>query len=144
MLGTLFASTIGVEEFMLGLIRLRVPYPIAFIFSLAVRLVPTFASVSTTIVEAQIGRGLDVESRNPFKRARNIAPVVLPFFVYAFRYSLLLSIALETRGFSLSATRTSLSELQLMATDRVVIAGLFCVMIVVLLIRFHSHIVGRS
>jgi energy-coupling factor transport system permease protein len=139
MLGTLFASTIAVEEFMLGLIRMRTPYAIAFIFSLAVRLIPTFASVLATIVEAQIGRGLDMESRNPFKRARNLAPVILPFFVYTIRYSLLLSIALETRGFSLEASRTYLLELHIKVTDYAVIACLICVMTAALVLRFRGY-----
>jgi energy-coupling factor transport system permease protein len=60
--GVLFASTIPVEEFLIGMVRLGVPYPVAFIFSLAVRLVPTFGSVLTTIVEAQVGRGLNLET----------------------------------------------------------------------------------
>lgn len=139
MLGTLFASIIAVEEFMLGLIRLRVPYAIAFIFSLAVRLIPTFASVLATIIEAQVGRGLDTETRNPFKRARALAPVIMPFFVYTIRYSLLLSIALETRGFSLEASRTFLFELHIRMTDYAVMACLLCLMIAALVLRFRGY-----
>ena len=139
MLGTLFASTITVEEVMLGLIRLRVPYSIAFIVSLAMRLVPTFVSVLTTIVEAQVGRGLDLETRNPFRRARNLVPVMVPFFIYTIRYSTVLSSALETRGFSLVAKRTYLRDLSMRAIDHMVLVGLLGAMTVCLLLRFRGY-----
>jgi energy-coupling factor transport system permease protein len=139
MLGTLFGSTVTVEELMLGLIRLHVPYAIAFVFSLAMRLVPTFASVLATIIEAQIGRGLDLETRNPFKLARNFAPIILPFFVYAIRYSSLLSVALETRGFSLAAERTYLSDLKMRPIDRIMLVCLLGAMASCVLLRFGGH-----
>ncbi|HWS52993.1 MAG TPA: energy-coupling factor transporter transmembrane component T [Pyrinomonadaceae bacterium] len=117
LVGLLFASAVPVEEFLIGMVRLGVPYPVAFIFSLAVRLVPTFGSVLTTIVEAQVGRGLDLETRNPVRLTRNLVPLFVPFLVCAIRYGSQLSMALESKGFSISAKRTYVRELELRAAD---------------------------
>ena len=61
-IGLIFLSTTRNEELTNGLIRMGLPYPIAFALSTALRLVPTFAGAGATIVQAQISRGLDLET----------------------------------------------------------------------------------
>src|SRR4030065_176332 len=53
-----FLSTTRNEELTNGLIRMGLPYPIAFALSTALRLVPTFAGAGATIVQGQVSRGL--------------------------------------------------------------------------------------
>jgi energy-coupling factor transport system permease protein len=139
MVGVLFTSTMPVEEFQIGLTRLGVPYSIAFIFSLAVRLVPTFSSALTTIVEAQVGRGLDLETRNPVRLAKNLVPLFVPFLVCTIRYGSQLSIALESKGFSLNAKRTYLRELRMRARDYYVLMFLLVVTTAFLMLRLKGH-----
>jgi len=50
------------------------PYPIAFALSTALRLVPTFAGAGATIIQAQVSRGLDLESGNIFSRMVSLFP----------------------------------------------------------------------
>lgn len=137
--GLLFASTVPVEEFLIGMTRLGVPYPVAFIFSLAVRLVPTFGSVLTTIVEAQVGRGLDLETRNPLRLTRNLVPLFVPFLVCAIRYGSQLSMALESKGFSISARRTYLRELELRAHDYYAFALLLAAVAACVALRLEGY-----
>lgn len=137
--GVLFASTIPVEEFLIGMVRLGVPYPVAFIFSLAVRLVPTFGSVLTTIVEAQVGRGLNLETRNPLRLTRNLVPLFVPFLVCTIRYGSQLSMALESKGFSISAKRTYLRELEMRASDYCALAILLAVTAACVVIRLAGY-----
>ena len=115
--GLIFLSTTKNEEFTNGLIRLRLPYPIAFAFSTALRLVPTFAGAGATIVQAQVSRGLDLESGNIFKRAGKFIPLAVPLFIYAIRHTNMLAMALESKGFSPEAKRTLYLEPQMRPVD---------------------------
>lgn len=138
-IGVLFASTAPVEDFLIGMVRLRVPYPVAFIFSLAVRLVPTFGSVLINIVEAQVGRGLNLETRNPVRLAKNLVPLLVPFLVSTIRYGSQLSMALESKGFSISAKRTYLRELGMEAHDYYVLAILLATAAACLVLRLGGY-----
>ena len=66
-MGFIFLTTTRNEELTNGLIRMGLPYPVAFALSTALRLVPTFAGAGATIVQAQISRGLDLESGSIFR-----------------------------------------------------------------------------
>jgi energy-coupling factor transport system permease protein len=104
--GLIFLSTTRNEELTNGLIRMGCPYPIAFAFSTALRLVPTFAGAGATIIQAQLSRGLDLESGNIFKRIGKFIPQAVPLFIYAIRHTNLLAMALESKGFSPESKRT--------------------------------------
>lgn len=48
---------------------------------------------------AQIARGAEFESRNIFKKAKCIFPLIVPIFINAFKRADELSQALEARGY---------------------------------------------
>jgi energy-coupling factor transport system permease protein len=106
MAGLLLLATTRNEEITNGLIRMGLPYPIAFALATALRLVPTFAGAGATIVQAQVSRGLDLESKNIFGRFASFIPLAVPMFITAIRYTNLLAMALESKGFSPNAPRT--------------------------------------
>lgn len=106
MAGLLLLATTRNEEITNGLIRMGLPYPIAFALTTALRLVPMFAGAGATIVQAQVSRGLDLESKNIFGRFASFIPLAVPMFITAIRYTNLLAMALESRGFSPNAPRT--------------------------------------
>jgi energy-coupling factor transport system permease protein len=112
-IGLIFLSTTTNEDFTNALIRLRLPYPVAFAFSTALRLVPTFAGAGATIVQAQVSRGLDIESGGIFKRVGRFIPLGVPLFIYAIRHTNMLAMALESRGFSPLSDRTLYAELKI-------------------------------
>lgn len=113
-------STTRNEEITVGFIRMGVPYRVAFAFSSALRMVPTFVGAGMTIVQAQRSRGLDVESGNIFARMRKYLPLVVPVFVTALRSANQLAMALEARGFGAQKERTFLLQLRLRPLDWVV------------------------
>jgi energy-coupling factor transport system permease protein len=117
MAGLLLLSTTRNEELAHGLIGLGIPYPVAFAFSTALRLIPTLAGAGATIIQAQVSRGLDLESGNIFRRMGKFIPQAIPLFIYAIRYTNLLAIALESRGFSPGAKRTFYYELRMTRAD---------------------------
>lgn len=137
--GLVFLSTTTNEEFTQGLIRLRLPYPVAFAFSTALRLVPTFAGAGATIVQAQISRGLDLESGNVFQRGRKFIPLAVPLFIYAVRHTNLLAMALESRGFSPQAQRTWYVQLQMRRDDYIALAVLAVLFVSAVALRLAGY-----
>lgn len=139
MAGLVFLSTTRVEELTAGLIGLKVPYPMAFAFSTALRLVPTFAGAGATIVQAQISRGLDLQTGNPIARAKRFIPLAVPLFIYAIRHANLMAMALESKGFSPERKRTYYMELRLRLADYVVLLLLFGLNLGLLLLRLCGY-----
>lgn len=104
--GIIFLSSTRTEDFTLGLSSLGLPFPVSFALSLSFRLVPTFAATSSTIVQAQKSRGLDLESGRLWKRIRKHIPLFIPIIIYAIRNTDLLAMALESKGFGFKKRRT--------------------------------------
>jgi len=117
MAGLILLSTTRNEELTHGLIGLGIPHPVAFAFSTALRLIPTLAGAGATIIQAQVSRGLDLGSGNIFRRMGKFIPQAVPLFIYAIRYTNLLAIALESRGFSPGAKRTFYYDLRMTRAD---------------------------
>lgn len=135
MAGLILLSTTRNEELTHGLIGLGIPYPVAFAFSTALRLIPTLAGAGATIIQAQVSRGLDLESGNIFRRMGKFIPQAIPLFIYAIRYTNLLAMALESRGFSPGAKRTFYYELRMAPKDYAILIILGAVLAVALYLR---------
>ena len=133
--GLVLLSTTRNEELTNGLIRMGIPYPVAFAFSTSLRLIPTFVGAGATIVEAQVSRGLDLESGSIFSRIGKFIPQAVPLFFYAIRHTNLLAMALEARGFSPEAKRTLYYEPRMRAIDYGVIGLLSIVLMAMLYVR---------
>jgi energy-coupling factor transport system permease protein len=116
-IGLIFLSTTRNEELTSGLIRLGVPYPLAFAFSTALRLVPTFVGAGATIIQAQVSRGLDLESGSIFKRIGKFIPQAVPLFIYAVHQTNYLAMALESKGFDPKAKRTFYHDPKMQSLD---------------------------
>jgi energy-coupling factor transport system permease protein len=115
--GLIFLSTTRIEEILLGLTRLRIPYQVAFAFSLAIRMVPTIIGTAVTVTEAQRSRGLDLTSGGPLTRLRKHVPLLVPIFLHTLRNTDQLAKALESRGFGARRERTSYLEIGFHAGD---------------------------
>ena len=110
--GILFLSVTRNEEITQGLIRIKVPYPVAFALSTALRLVPTFVGAGATIIQAQRSRGLDLE-KGRIPAGRQFIPQAVPLLIYALRYTNFLAMALECRGLDPGYSRTWYRELEM-------------------------------
>ena len=133
--GLIFLSTTRNEEVTNGLIRMGCPYPVAFALSTALRLIPTFADAGATIVQAQVSRGLDLESGSLLSRASKFIPQAVPLFIYAIRHTNLLAMALESKGFSPESKRTMYAEPRMQRMDFIVLAFLLSIFGLLLYIR---------
>lgn len=130
-----FLATTKNEEIAAGLIRLGLPYPMAFAFSTALRLVPTFVGTGATIIQAQKSRGLDVESGHLLERMRKHIPLVVPIFAGAIRSANRLAMALESKGFGARPRRTYYLELRMGPGDWAAVAVAALMFLGFLLIR---------
>lgn len=137
--GLLLLATTKNEEITNGLIRLGIPYPVAFALATAIRLAPTFADAGATIVQAQVSRGLDLDSKNVFSRFKRFAPLSIPIFISAMRYTNFLAMALESKGFRPDAPRTSYYEPQITGRDWLVLGFLTLTLAVCLYLRLSLH-----
>ncbi len=111
-----FATTTGAEAFEAALTRVGVPWTLAFVISLTLRLAPELRARYHTIEEAQRSRGLEYDG-GPLARARARIPVFMPFFVAVIRYGYELGEALEIRDFGRAGRRTSQVTLSFGRTD---------------------------
>jgi energy-coupling factor transport system permease protein len=110
--GSIFLSTTRIEELTTALIRLGIPYPLAFAVSTAFRLLPTFVGAGATIIQAQSARGLDLEGEKLRGRLRKFIPLLVPILIYAMRTVNLQAMALEGKYFGRKGKRTSYLDLR--------------------------------
>jgi energy-coupling factor transport system permease protein len=104
--GMLFLSTTRTEEFVLGMIRMGLPYRVGFAISTAIRMVPTILGRVTTIAQAQRSRGLDLDSGNIISRMKKFIPLMVPVFISTIRDTNVFGMALESKGFGAQEERT--------------------------------------
>jgi len=136
----IFLSTTRNEELTNGLIRMGCPYPIAFTLSTALRLIPTFAGAGATIIQAQVSRGLNLESSNIFSRTSKFIPQAVPLFIYAIRHTSLLAVALESKGFSPESKRSMYYEPKMRGTDYTLLVFLILIFGLILYARLGLHL----
>ncbi|MDR0425706.1 MAG: energy-coupling factor transporter transmembrane protein EcfT [Clostridiales bacterium] len=112
------ALTDGVERLLAPLKLIRVPvHSIAMIMSIALRLIPTLVEEMDKIKNAQKARGADFDSKNIFKRAISLVPVLIPLFVSSFRRANDLADAMDSRCYRGAKGRTRMKVLRLTAKD---------------------------
>ncbi len=140
---TLLATT-PADELFLGLVRLRLPYPGAFAFALALRWVPEVFATALRVKEAQEARGLRWEQGGPLDRLRRHLPLLAPIFLLTLRRSQAMAWALEARGFQMSPRRTYLMEIRMAARDWLALgaAGLLVVGFIILHLLHWDRIPG--
>jgi energy-coupling factor transport system permease protein len=125
--------TTDVEPMIVGMVKARIPYRIAFIFSATLRFFPLLFKEARNIIEAQRLRGLVVERMNPLKRARVYARIAVPLILNAMVRSQQFEIVLQSKGFSGEADRTYLFDAVLKPNDYAVmgIAGIVLIFAVI-------------
>jgi energy-coupling factor transport system permease protein len=119
-----------------GLVRLKVPYTGAFVFSSALRFLPLILAEAAALIEAQRLRGLALEKLSLWARGRAYARIAVPLVLGALIKSQQLEVVLQSKAFSGSAERTYLVPLELRTRDRVVIGVSALVVFIALVLRF--------
>jgi len=102
-------------------------HELAMMMTIAIRFIPTLLEETDKIMKAQMARGAEFDSKNIFKRAVNMVPLLVPLFVSAFRRADELAFAMESRCYSGGHGRTKMRVLKLAARDYMVFALLILV-----------------
>lgn len=108
MLLTLLTTHPGV--LMSSLVQKGFPPPLAYIIVSTFQILPQMSERARTIMDAQRSRGLETEG-SIFKRARALVPLLGPLVMGSLLDVEERSLALEARGFSATAPKTSLYEI---------------------------------
>jgi energy-coupling factor transport system permease protein len=142
--GLILLATTPVEELFRGLVKLGLPYPGAFAFTLALRWVPEVFATALRVREAQEVRGLAVEQGNIVTRLGRYLPLLVPIFLLTMRRSQTMAWALEARGFQHSRERTYLLEIRISARDwlALALAGVLLSLFILLHLRGLDRIPG--
>jgi energy-coupling factor transport system permease protein len=115
--------TTDTNNMIVALVRARVPYKFAFIFSSTLRFFPLLLEEVQTIIEAQRLRGLEIEEMSAFRKARVYGRVAVPLILGTLLKSQSLEIALQSRAFSGDPDRTYLHESTLGTAEYGVLAA---------------------
>ena len=121
--GLILLATTPVEELFVGLVKLRLPYPGAFAFALALRWVPEIFGTVKRVEEAQEARGLAWEQGSVLTRLRRHLPLLAPILLLTLRRTQTMAWALEARGFQKSPRRSFLLEIRMHPRDWLALAA---------------------
>ena len=102
--------TTDLDNMIVGMVRAKVPYKLAFIFSSTLRFFPLLFSEIGLIIQAQRLRGLALEKMNIFQRIKVYAKVGVPLILGAMVKSQQLEVVLQSKAFSGDPDRTYLHD----------------------------------
>ncbi len=97
------------NDIVLGLVRLGVPYRVAFLFSTTFRFVPLLLEEFNAIKDAQRLRGIDIDSFGLMRKLVAMGRMLVPLVMICLSKAQLMEIALQAKGFSGSAHRSYLN-----------------------------------
>lgn len=137
--GMVFLSTTRTEEFVLGMIRLGLPYRVGFAISTALRMVPTIFASFSIIAQAQRSRGLDLDSGGLADRIRKFIPLLIPVFVSTIRGTNVFGMALESKGFGARPKRTFYLNPQFERADYLIMAFLVVLLLVAIFLKIQGY-----
>ena len=134
---SIFYLTTSLDDLEALLLSLKIPYFFVLTLSLAFRFLPTLGDEATRIREAQMARGLDLESGSRLRRLwRAGIPLLLPLFVSVLRRSVRLGEAMEARATFAFATRTNTVNLEVRRRDVGVVVATVGLLAVAFVFRF--------
>ena len=133
--GLVFLTVTRLDDIHAGLVLLRVPRRLAFIFSLSLAFLPMYVAVALSILEAQTVRGLDLRSGSLYRRVQKGVGIAVPLFLHVARQTHLRAIALESRGFAVDQPRSTYREYRMTAQDGIALLGAALLLIMCIALR---------
>ena len=92
----------GIEKLMKPLNKIKFPVKeFSMILSIALRFAPILIEENKKMSRAQKARGIEINSKNIFKRIKNLNAIVIPLLVSIFRRSEQIAIAMESRCYNI-------------------------------------------
>ncbi len=121
----LITMTTEVNALALGLVKLGMPYKVAYMATTALNMIPSLQEQVKTIMDAQKLRGFTVfEEGSLPKKLKAYPTLVVPMVIGAMKKSMLIGVAMDARAFGSSKTRTYVRDLSFRWYDGVAVAFL--------------------
>lgn len=114
--------------------KLHIPYRYAFTFTTALRFVPIFSQEMNAIMEAQTARGVEYDTKNPFKKLRLMLPLCVPLLLSSVSKTDATALAAEQRGFYLRTRESAYDRHPFVARDYAAFA--LCIALIMLGVAF--------
>lgn len=126
-----FAMSTSPRDFMLSLTKLKMPYELAFMLTLAIRFVPVITREINQVIAAQKARAhrIRFSFKEPIQSIQTFFPILIPTFHLLLIKSFDLSLSIEARAFRAKPNRTFPPRLKLKMIDWVAIMLLLVVVI---------------
>ena len=130
--------TSGLERLLSPLAKIKVPvHEFSMMMTIALRFIPTLLEETDKIMNAQKARGADFESGGLIKRAKALAPILIPLFISAFRRADELATAMECRCYTGSSEgRTHFITYSMTGKDFVALAVVVAMIAVAVALNF--------
>ncbi|RLI40392.1 hypothetical protein DRO64_09075 [Candidatus Bathyarchaeota archaeon] len=122
------------------LVRWKLPYKLAYIPILALRFLPTMIIEIRIITDAQKSRALELEKGSIPSRIRKYVTIFVPLMIRMMRSALELGVALDSKGFGMTKTRTFSRKLRWRPYDMFVLALLIALYLTALIVLTQTHL----
>ena len=100
-------------------VRCHIPYKYAFALTTAIRFVPEFAKEMQEVIEAQTTRGVELDTRNIFRKMALVIPLCVPLLISSVRKIDGTAMAAELRGFNRRSWRNMISSFRFRVRDAI-------------------------
>lgn len=137
---SIFFLTVHPNDLALSLISMKIPYEIAFSFSLAFRFVPTIAIEAQNIMDAQQSRGYEMQKKGIISQIKNLFPLLVPLIICSIKRAFNVAEALESRAFGSQNERTYYYSIKYSFRDWVFTSYLFLFLLLSIIIRIQFSI----
>ncbi|MBI4731285.1 MAG: energy-coupling factor transporter transmembrane protein EcfT [Chloroflexi bacterium] len=118
----LVSFTTPVQNFALGMVKMGLPYKLAYTMTTALNLVPILQMETGVIVDAQRLRAMQSFEKGKLgDKLRAYPALVTPLVIGSMRRAQLMAVAMDSRAFGASKSRTYLEDIQLHPWDWVFI-----------------------
>ncbi len=116
-----FAMSTSPRDLMLSLTKLKIPYELAFMLTLAIRFVPVINREINHVIDAQKARAHKIvfSFNKPIKSMQTFFPILIPTFHILLIKSFDLSLSIEARAFRAKKYRTYPPRLKFKIKDYV-------------------------
>ena len=127
--------TTSLSEIVSVLSRLRMPFPVIFMTTVALRFVPEIVEKLRLIQRAQSLRGWTMETRNPIKKITRLKPILVPITRSVIRSVDVISMSSKNRAFGLGPV-TVMASFEMKTVDYIVTIGISVLTVVGLYAAF--------
>jgi len=134
----LISFTTPVQNFALGMVKIGLPYTLAYTMTTALNLVPLLQTETQVIVDAQKLRAMQTFEKGKLgEKLRAYPALVTPLVIGSMRRAQLMAVAMDSRAFGASKKRTYMEDIDMDAVDWIFLAAtiIFTIAIVYLSIK---------